>query len=359
MFGVHILRAVCIVHLDISPPPPVRSTSQHQTLQESTRWGLHAPPLPANRRRRRSLAKAHTIPSRSPSLPPSMLPQSRSLPASSLQQALLPSFFACTGVSGLSPPRRFGLRGTKCSRVISLRRKLREALRPFNYRGGNLLLAPRALNSNADSVTGGFVKKRNVVEHIFLLKSKSDISEDEERNMLDYLYTSQYQMRGILAISLGRIVDTNMDGFTHAVFMRFQNKEDLEKFYGNSYYAGVLKEHVMPYCYDSISVDYESEVEDDILPIFRRGEEFNYGAEFVLLFSFSENALYDAVKDALTTFQTLMYEFNSLIIQATQGSNFNRGDGEYTHGAVIRFPSRVGAKANVRNVWWNVPEKAP
>ncbi|KAK1290166.1 hypothetical protein QJS10_CPB18g01506 [Acorus calamus] len=157
-----------------------------------------------------------------------------------------------------------------------------------------------------------------VVEHILLLKAKSDLLEDEEKNMLDYLFTTQYQMSGTLALSLGRIEDQNADGFSHAVFMRFQRKEDLAKYYKNSYYSGVLKEHVMPHCYD-----------------------FNYGVEFMLLISVAENAHEDAVNDALVTLHNLIIKFDSLIIQATQGTNLNLTDTEYTHGAVIRFPSRV------------------
>ncbi|BBN68919.1 Stress responsive alpha-beta barrel domain protein [Prunus dulcis] len=42
--------------------------------------------------------------------------------------------------------------------------------------------------------------------------------------MLDFLYTTQYQMRGILAVSLGRICNENIDKYTHAVYMRFQEK---------------------------------------------------------------------------------------------------------------------------------------
>ncbi|KAK1266885.1 hypothetical protein QJS04_geneDACA000479 [Acorus gramineus] len=183
------------------------------------------------------------------------------------------------------------------------------------------------------------VRKRKVVEHIMLLKAKSDLLENEEKNMLDYLYTTQYQMSGTLALSLGRVEDQNADGFSHAMFMRFQRKEDLAKYYKNSYYSGVLKEHVMPHCDGSVSVDYESEVEDDILPLFRRGEDFNYGVEFMLLISVAENAHEDAVNDALVTLHNLIIKFDSFIIQATQGTNLNLTDTEYTHGAVIRFPS--------------------
>lgn len=44
---------------------------------------------------------------------------------------------------------------------------------------------------------------RKVVEHISLLKAKEDLSVKDENDMLDFLYTSQYQMGGVVAISLG------------------------------------------------------------------------------------------------------------------------------------------------------------
>ncbi|KAJ0970118.1 hypothetical protein J5N97_022995 [Dioscorea zingiberensis] len=172
-----------------------------------------------------------------------------------------------------------------------------------------------------------------------VFSAKEELSDDEEKNMLDHLYTSQYHMSGILAISLGRVEEPNVDNITHVVFMRFQRKEDLAKFHVNASYLGVLKEHVKPHCYGLISLEYESEVEDDIMPIFRRGEEFNYGVECVFLISFFETASGHAVEDALATLQSLIIKFGSLIIQATQGQCFNLTDSEYTHAAVIRFPS--------------------
>lgn len=88
-------------------------------------------------------------------------------------------------------------------------------------------------------------------------------------------------------------------------------------------------------------MDYESEVEDDILPIFRKGEEFNFGVEFILLIQFTENSLGGTTEDALASLAKLSTEFPSLIVQATQGSNFNLSSKEYTHGVVIRFRSYV------------------
>ncbi|XP_062145702.1 uncharacterized protein LOC133853709 [Alnus glutinosa] len=182
-------------------------------------------------------------------------------------------------------------------------------------------------------------RKRKVVEHICLLKAKENLSDKEEKDMLDYLYTTQYQMGGIVAISLGRISEENLENYTHAVYMRFQRKEDLAKFYENPFYLGVLKGHVMPYCHGLVNVDFEAEVEDDILTIFRKGEEFNYGLEFVLLISFVNNAIGGPVEHALASFARLTIGFPSLIVQSTQGLNLNLGNEEYTHGIVIRFRS--------------------
>ncbi|KAK2989063.1 hypothetical protein RJ640_018852 [Escallonia rubra] len=177
--------------------------------------------------------------------------------------------------------------------------------RYFPQLGGNGILAFEVgiLESSADMV----------VEHICLLKAKADLSDEEENDMLDYLYTSQYQMAGILAISLGRISSQNTGNYTHAIFIRFQRKEDVAKFYENPFYLGVVKDHGI------INVDYESEVEDDILSLFRKGEEFNYGVEFVLLIAFAESSTGDSVQDALTSLVNLTMQFPSLIVQGTQG----------------------------------------
>ncbi|XP_058731974.1 uncharacterized protein LOC131603606 isoform X2 [Vicia villosa] len=192
-------------------------------------------------------------------------------------------------------------------------------------------------------------RKRKVVEHICLLKAKEALSDEEENDMLDYLYTTQYQMGGIIAISLGRVSAQNPDQYTHALYMRFQKKENLEKFYENSFYSKVLKDHVMTYCHGLINVDYESEVDDDMLSIFRKGEEFSHGVEFVLLLSFNEDALDNKVEHALASLITVMLESPSLIVQFTQGLNFNESSKEYTHGVVIRFRSVEAFKIFLRS----------
>ncbi|CAN7115380.1 unnamed protein product [Brassica rapa subsp. narinosa] len=220
--------------------------------------------------------------------------------------------------------------------------------RGFGSNGGVFLHQSRTKNqgvafSAADDdriASSKSIQTRKVVEHVCLLKAKQSLlSEEKEKDMLDYLYTSQYQMRGIVAISVGSIGDKNSGDFTHALFVRFQRKEDLEMFYENPLFLKVLNEHVTPFCHGLTNVDYESEVEDDILSIFRKGEEYNYGEEFVLLVTFAKNASEKNIKDAMDSFAQLTSSLPSLIVQSTQGSNFNESSEEFTHAAVVRFRS--------------------
>nr|XP_043610949.1 stress-response A/B barrel domain-containing protein UP3 [Erigeron canadensis] len=229
-----------------------------------------------------------------------------------------------------SPPNKSIFRGTR----VSFRHTHFHQFPLGLNLGGAINSSSEGQNSSTSAET-----TRKVVEHICLLKAKDDLSDEDEKDMLDFLYTCQYQMRGILAISLGRILYQNLESYTHAVFMRFQKREDLAKFYENPFYLGVLKDHVTPYCHELTYFDFESEVEDDILPIFRKGEEFNFGVEFIILLSFKENSSEEVVNDALSSFTKLLLEFPSLVVQTTKGSNFNPGSKEYTHAVVIRFRS--------------------
>jgi len=52
----------------------------------------------------------------------------------------------------------------------------------------------------------------------------------------------------------GRIEEPNSENFTHAVFMRFQQKEDIVKFHSSAYYSKILDDHVKPVSYVRLSM---------------------------------------------------------------------------------------------------------
>ncbi|XP_035817980.1 uncharacterized protein [Zea mays] len=232
--------------------------------------------------------------------------------------------------------------------------------------GKKKILSTRGvLESRNGAHPGGLMKRRKVVEHIILLRAKPNISDAEEKDMLDYLYTSQYQMRGILAVSLGRIEDPNSDNFTHAVFMRFQQKQDIAEFQSNAYYSKVVDEHVKPVSYISsprwkttLYLSFAGERYghglNRSIPFFlfsfsflflaterrrKMWQDFNYGVEFMLLVSFLKTASREATEDALASLDKLISQCSASIVQATCGCCLDRPDNGYSHAAVIRFPS--------------------
>ncbi|XP_039780377.1 uncharacterized protein LOC120647597 isoform X2 [Panicum virgatum] len=225
--------------------------------------------------------------------------------------------------------------------------------------GKKMILSTRGvLESSNGAPSGGLVKKRKIVEHIILLRAKPNISDAEEKDMLDYLYTSQYQMRG-------RIEEPNSENFTHAVFMRFQQKEDIAKFQSSAYYSKILDDHVKPVSYISSlrwkMTLFPSFVGERYLKLPYSGanwyhsllckipiafqqkswslcQDFNYGVEFMLLISFLETASREAMEDASSSLQRLISQCSSFIVQATCGHCLNPENG-YNHAALIRFPS--------------------
>ncbi|KAM6587947.1 hypothetical protein CsatA_010552 [Cannabis sativa] len=188
-------------------------------------------------------------------------------------------------------------------------------------------LGTRVSASLEQNSSSNVIKKRKVVEHLCLLKANDDLSEEKENNMLDYLYTTQYQMGGILSISLGRISNQNNKNYTHAVYVRFQRKDDLVKFYEKPFYLGVLKEHVLPYCHFKSCADNCTGYTAFAIRGYstwtmnQKYKEFNYGVEFMLLISFKDNTV-GLVEDALTSLESLIMGFPSLIVQYTQVEAF-------------------------------------
>ncbi|CAD6238980.1 unnamed protein product [Miscanthus lutarioriparius] len=158
-----------------------------------------------------------------------------------------------------------------CFRLHQLSAQNLDRYRRWWGTGKKMILSTRGvLESSNGAHSSGLMKKRKILEHIILLRAKPNISDAEERDMLDYLYTSQYQMRG-----------------------------------------------------GSVSVDFESEVEDDIIPIFRRGE----------------TASGEATEDALASLQKLISQCSSFTVQATCSCCLDHPDSGYSHAALIRFPS--------------------
>jgi hypothetical protein len=80
-----------------------------------------------------------------------------------------------------------------------------------------------------------------------LFQMKEDFTDEQEKDMLDHLFTLQYRFRGILAISLGRVVGRTPEGVTHALYERFPSKETLEQYMQHPARLKVAEELIIPY----------------------------------------------------------------------------------------------------------------
>lgn len=183
------------------------------------------------------------------------------------------------------------------------------------------------------------VRKRKVVEHVVLFQMKEGFTEEQEQDMLDHLYTLQYQLRGIIAVSVGSTTNQNPDGCTHGLFMRFPSTEALAGYYDSPARWKVANEYIIPYYNGLISIDYEAEVEDDIEPIFRRGEIFEQGVESLVVLQVKPDTDPRRVQEGFDALSSLVEELDMLVVQHTSGANFCSLNKGYTHGMVTRFLS--------------------
>eukprot|EP00850_Spirogloea_muscicola_P012184 SM000078S22043 [mRNA] locus=s78:134484:137012:- [translate_table: standard] len=229
-------------------------------------------------------------------------------------------------------------------------------------------------------------KMRGIVEHVVLLQMQDNLTDEQEAEMLDHLYTLQYYYRYILSTSLGRIHSRNSKGFTHALLVRFPSQKALTEYYELPHQQEILQRYVNPYLevriskcitydvsaniagplgmldmlssssnllfqsppvqrsticvlQDVLIVDFESEVEEDIEALFRRGDAFEAGIEHIVLVRVKEGTSKEDSKAMVEALAELPSKIGDNVVQLTTGTNFAKQSQGYTHGLVVRVPS--------------------
>jgi hypothetical protein len=167
-----------------------------------------------------------------------------------------------------------------------------------------------------------------------------DMTDEQEKDMLDHLYSLQYYYRGILAVSLGSVVERMPEGVTHAFFQRFPSLEALDQYMDHPAPVQVEDKFIDPYCKGIIVADFEAEVEDDLESLFRRGDQFQQGIEHVVLIKVREGASQAGAEAMLEAFNALPQQMDSsVIVQLTAGANISDLNKGYTHAVLVRVPS--------------------
>jgi hypothetical protein len=238
---------------------------------------------------------------------------------------------ACTTYSGIS--RRYENRIHRCHQQWD-----DDNTTPRRFT--NVTVAADRSSINGAQSSARPTGTRKVVEHVVLFQMKEDFTDEQEKDMLDHLFTLQYRFRGILAISLGRVVGRTPEGVTHALYERFPSKETLEQYMQHPARLKVAEELIIPYYNGLIIADFEAEVEDAIETIFRRGDDFQQGIEHVVFIKVREGTSQAGVSRMLEAFNNLPDQLeSSILVQLTAGANFSERSNGYTHAMVARLPS--------------------
>lgn len=193
-------------------------------------------------------------------------------------------------------------------------------------------------------------KTRKVVDHAVLFKMKDDMTEEQEKEMLEALFTLQYQAKGVLYLSVGPVLEKTVDGVTHALFSRFANKEDAELYMQHPARQSIARELVIPYGNVLAMLDVEDEVTDDLEAIFGREFAQGGGIDHFVLFKVKEGTSRESTEAMLQSFRELATSLNpSILFQLTAGTNISRIGKGYTHGLIARIPSEAGLEAFVNS----------
>eukprot|EP00898_Chlorokybus_atmophyticus_P008060 jgi/Chlat1/8255/Chrsp77S07674 len=183
--------------------------------------------------------------------------------------------------------------------------------------------------------------KTRVVEHVVLFKMGEDFDDRAETDMLDNLYTLQYMCPSVLAISVGANVNSpaQSGGYTHALYVRFPDMAALDRYLVHPAHLSCVETYVKPFVQDTLAIDFQAEVDNDINTVFRRGDDWDQGVEHLVLLKVKEGTTSEQEATMLERLQSLPQVIGESVLQITAGANFSTRSKGYTHGLVARCPS--------------------
>jgi hypothetical protein len=189
-------------------------------------------------------------------------------------------------------------------------------------------------------------KTREVVDHAVLFKMKDDLTEDQEREMLEALFTLQYQCKGVLYLSVGSLLEKTVEGYTHGLFARFATKADVDAYMEHPGRWAIAKELIIPYYNGLVMLDVEDEVADDLESVFGREYAQCGGVDHFVLFKVKEGTSQESVEAMLQSFKDLAASLDpSILFQLTSGKNISPVGKGYTHGFIARIQSEEALEA--------------
>ncbi|CAK9871831.1 unnamed protein product [Sphagnum jensenii] len=204
--------------------------------------------------------------------------------------------------------------------------------------GGGDEMGDTSMELHADKT----IKTRNVVEHTVIFQFKPNVTDKVKHDIVDGLWSLDEQCREqVQATSLGYILHPEQaKGAAIGLYMRFFSKEALQEYLNGGPKSKVV-DIMIPHMTGEITVDFESQIEDNENSVYRKGKAFAGGIEHIVYIKVKERTSQDAIDEMVKALNDLNFapELSSLLVQITAGANFCKVDNRYTHAFVARCPS--------------------
>ena len=97
-----------------------------------------------------------------------------------------------------------------------------------------------------------------MVEHLVLIKYKSDTSEEQKQQLIDGLKSLKGKIDGIEELTVGENFSERGQGFQIGVLVRFRDREALAAYGPHPAHQEVVQRDLLPIREDVIVVDFEA-----------------------------------------------------------------------------------------------------
>ncbi|XP_024538215.1 uncharacterized protein LOC112348969 [Selaginella moellendorffii] len=171
-----------------------------------------------------------------------------------------------------------------------------------------------------------------VVEHPVIFKMPR-LQNDKEREevILGCLYELKGKFPDLITLSTGRLLK-EIDGCTHAIFVRFPSRKALIDYYTSEQLMEVILK-MLPSLSGEYTVDYSGFAFNDLV------KEHENSVVHITFWKFADEITSEAVEDVMSSLYSLKNEMPSIVLQISAGSNNYLRDKAFSHAFVARLAS--------------------
>mmetsp|Transcript_10386 Transcript_10386/g.31278 ORF Transcript_10386/g.31278 Transcript_10386/m.31278 type:complete len:420 (-) Transcript_10386:692-1951(-) len=182
-----------------------------------------------------------------------------------------------------------------------------------------------------------------VYEYVVTFRERKELNEGEALEALETLWAMQYRLPGCMFAASGAINNKlgHTPGATHALHMRFYTQAQAVAFREHELVKDAFERFINPSFKDVVEIILETKIAKDIDAIFRKGSQWEEGAEHLLLLAPTPAFPAGAGEPFLARLAQLAQQSSGRALQACWGRIvWQRGETQGAEWALLaRFPT--------------------